>query len=194
MEMVKSFQINHLKLMPGLYVSRVDQFVDARITTFDLRFVSPNSEVQKPLSTAALHTIEHIGATYLRNDPEWGQDVVYFGPTGCRTGCCLLLAGEYVSPCEEFVCLKSKSSDKKFKMRKLEIKEEAEEMKSPSVLELVKGMCQEIILWDDKIPGVSPEECGNYLDHNLLAAKFVAQNYLNVLSNELNYDQFVYPE
>ena len=95
MEKITSFTINHLDLMPGVYVSRVDHYGDAAITTFDLRMTAPNRE--PVMNTAELHTIEHLAATYLRNDPEWKDRIVYFGPMGCRTGCYLLLAGELTS-------------------------------------------------------------------------------------------------
>jgi len=92
MEKIASFTINHLKLMPGIYVSRKDHIGKETITTFDIRLTAPNRE--PVLNTAELHTIEHLGATYLRNDKEFGSRIVYFGPMGCRTGCYLLLAGD----------------------------------------------------------------------------------------------------
>ncbi len=95
MDKIASFMIDHIKLQPGLYVSRKDTFGDTVITTFDLRMTSPNEE--PVMNTAELHTIEHLGATYLRNNKEFGSKIVYFGPMGCRTGCYLLLAGDYDS-------------------------------------------------------------------------------------------------
>lgn len=95
MEKITSFTINHLKLEPGVYVSRVDHYNGAAITTFDLRMTAPNRE--PVMNTAEMHTIEHLGATFLRNDPEWAERVVYFGPMGCRTGFYMLLAGELTS-------------------------------------------------------------------------------------------------
>ncbi len=92
MEKIASFTINHLLLEPGIYVSRRDRFGDTVLTTFDLRMTAPNRE--PVMNTAELHTIEHLGATFLRNDPEWKDRVVYFGPMGCRTGNYLILAGE----------------------------------------------------------------------------------------------------
>jgi len=91
MEKITSFTINHLKLQPGVYVSRADQYGRQYITTFDLRMTKPNTE--PVMGTAEIHAIEHLGATYLRNDPDFGSRVVYFGPMGCRTGFYLLLAG-----------------------------------------------------------------------------------------------------
>lgn len=95
MEKIASFSINHLELIPGIYVSRKDNVGDAVITTFDIRMTRPNFE--PVMNTAELHTIEHLGATYLRNHPEFGSQIVYFGPMGCRTGCYLLLNGQYSS-------------------------------------------------------------------------------------------------
>ena len=94
MERIASFTINHLNLMPGLYVSRRDAKGDCVTTTFDLRITAPNRE--PVIDTPALHTIEHLAATYLRNS-ESKEDVIYFGPMGCRTGFYLLLAGDYES-------------------------------------------------------------------------------------------------
>ena len=92
MEKIASFTIDHLRLEPGVYVSRRDRFGDTVLTTFDIRMTAPNRE--PVMNTAELHTIEHLGATFLRNDPEWKDRVVYFGPMGCRTGNYLILAGE----------------------------------------------------------------------------------------------------
>lgn len=95
MKKIDSFTIDHIRLQPGLYVSRKDRVGEETITTFDLRLTSPNEE--PVMNTAEVHTIEHLAATYLRNDPVWGQKVIYFGPMGCRTGFYLLLAGDYTS-------------------------------------------------------------------------------------------------
>ncbi len=95
MEKITSFNIDHIKLTRGLYVSRVDRFGSEAITTFDIRMTSPNDE--PVMNTAEMHTIEHLGATFLRNNPEFKEKVVYFGPMGCRTGFYMLLHGEYTS-------------------------------------------------------------------------------------------------
>ena len=95
MEKITSFTIDHLKLQPGLYVSRKDTVGRETVTTFDLRLTSPNEE--PVMNTAEMHTIEHLAATYLRNEPQWKDKVLYFGPMGCRTGFYLLLAGDYSS-------------------------------------------------------------------------------------------------
>lgn len=93
MEKITSFTVNHLLLEPGVYVSRIDRVGTESVTSFDLRFTSPNRE--PVMNTAPVHAIEHLAATFLRNDPEWKDRVLYFGPMGCRTGFYLLLLGEY---------------------------------------------------------------------------------------------------
>lgn len=95
MEKITSFTIDHNKLQPGLYVSRKDRVGTETVTTFDLRLTNPNEE--PVMNTAEVHTIEHLGATYLRNQPDWKNRVLYFGPMGCRTGFYLLLSGDYES-------------------------------------------------------------------------------------------------
>lgn len=95
MDKIASFTVNHLALEPGIYVSRKDHFGDVTITTFDIRMTAPNRE--PVMNTAELHTIEHLGATFLRNKEGWKERVVYFGPMGCRTGCYVLLEGNLTS-------------------------------------------------------------------------------------------------
>lgn len=95
MEKIASFTIDHLKLLPGIYVSRKDNIGSETVTTFDLRMTRPNFE--PVMNTAEVHTIEHLGATFLRNHPVFKDKTVYFGPMGCRTGFYLLLAGDYTS-------------------------------------------------------------------------------------------------
>ena len=95
MQKITSFTIDHLKLQPGVYVSRKDPVGNSLITTFDIRMTSPNEE--PVMNTAEVHTIEHLGATFLRNHPDFGSKTIYFGPMGCRTGFYLLLAGDYTS-------------------------------------------------------------------------------------------------
>ncbi len=95
MEKIASFTVNHLDLMPGVYVSRKDKVGAETITTFDLRMTAPNRE--PVMNTAEIHTIEHLGATFLRNDPEYKDRVIYFGPMGCRTGFYLVMAGDLTS-------------------------------------------------------------------------------------------------
>ena len=95
MEKIASFTIDHIKLQPGIYVSRKDVVGAETLTTFDLRMTSPNEE--PVMNTAEMHTVEHLAATYLRNHPDWKERVIYFGPMGCRTGFYLLLAGDLTS-------------------------------------------------------------------------------------------------
>ena len=95
MQKIASFTIDHIKLLPGIYVSRKDNINGQVITTFDIRMTAPNRE--PVMNTAEIHTIEHLGATFLRNNEEYKEKVVYFGPMGCRTGFYLLLAGDYES-------------------------------------------------------------------------------------------------
>ena len=95
MEKISSFQVDHLRLKPGAYVSRKDKFKDLIITTFDLRYKEPNKE--PVLDQPALHTIEHLCATFLRSHTVWSPKVVYFGPMGCRTGFYVILEGDYSS-------------------------------------------------------------------------------------------------
>ena len=95
MKKITSFTIDHIKLQPGIYVSRKDPVGNSTVTTFDLRMTSPNEE--PVMNTAEMHTIEHLAATFLRNHESWGSRIIYFGPMGCRTGFYLLLAGDYES-------------------------------------------------------------------------------------------------
>lgn len=95
MEKIASFTVDHIKLQPGIYVSRKDTVGSEIITTFDLRMTSPNEE--PVMNTAEIHTIEHLGATFMRNHATYKDKTIYFGPMGCRTGFYLLLAGDYSS-------------------------------------------------------------------------------------------------
>lgn len=95
MKKITSFTIDHIKLQPGIYVARKDKVGAETITTFDLRMTSPNEE--PVMNTAEVHTIEHLGATFLRFHPVYGSRTIYFGPMGCRTRFYLLLAGDYSS-------------------------------------------------------------------------------------------------
>lgn len=92
MEKIASFTVNHIDLLTGLYVSRRDKVGGEAVTTFDMRVTRPN--VEPVMDTPALHAIEHLGATFLRNHPVWKDKTVYFGPMGCRTGFYIILVGE----------------------------------------------------------------------------------------------------
>lgn len=154
MELIASFKVNHLKLLPGLYVSRKDKVGIETITTFDLRFTAPN--IEPVMDIPAVHTIEHLGATFLRNSTIKDK-VVYFGPMGCRTGFYFIFAGD---------------------------------CNSESILPLIEEMVHFIIDFDGKIPGATPEQCGNYQDQNLPMAKYYSKRYLEALSHH----RFKYPE
>ncbi|MBQ5582796.1 MAG: S-ribosylhomocysteine lyase [Bacteroidales bacterium] len=92
MKAIPSFTIDHLTLLRGIYVSRTDKVGDETITTFDIRMVEPNR--QPALSQESIHTIEHLAATYLRNEPQWQDKIIYWGPMGCLTGNYLIMKGE----------------------------------------------------------------------------------------------------
>lgn len=92
MKKIPSFTIDHLRLLRGIYVSRKDQVGGETVTTFDIRMTEPNR--MPALSQGSIHTIEHLAATYLRNDPLWGGKIVYWGPMGCLTGNYLLMKGD----------------------------------------------------------------------------------------------------
>ncbi len=95
MDRIASFSVDHNKLLRGLYISRKQTVDNVTVTTFDIRMKKPN--VEEVMSTGTIHTIEHIGATYLRNDKNWTDKIVYFGPMGCRTGFYLVVFGDYNS-------------------------------------------------------------------------------------------------
>ena len=95
MKKIASFTVNHIDLLPGIYVSRIDNIGNEVLTTYDLRFKRPNLE--PVMNTAEIHTIEHIAATFLRNHPIFADETIYFGPMGCRTGFYLILKGDKTS-------------------------------------------------------------------------------------------------
>ena len=92
MKTIPSFTIDHIHLLRGIYVSRKDQIGGDVVTTFDIRMKEPNRE--PALGQGALHTIEHLAATYLRNEPSWKDKIIYWGPMGCLTGNYLLMKGD----------------------------------------------------------------------------------------------------
>lgn len=91
MDLIPSFQVDHTKIVPGIYESRVDTIGQEAVTTFDIRMKHPN--IEPVIHPNAMHTIEHIVATFLRNDEEWKDKIVYWGPMGCLTGCYLIVKG-----------------------------------------------------------------------------------------------------
>ena len=145
MQTIDSFTVDHLTLTPGVYVSRRDQKGTCVVTTFDLRFTAPNRE--PVMDMPAVHTIEHLGATFLRNSTR-RDETVYFGPMGCRTGFYLLMFGD---------------------------------LNVAEVTGLILEMCDFILGFSGSIPGARPEQCGNYLEHNLNIAKYYVGKFKNTL-------------
>lgn len=156
MDLIPSFQVDHTKLLPGIYESRVDAVGDQLVTTFDVRMKRPNAE--PAIQQKAMHTIEHIVATYLRNDEEWKDRVIYWGPMGCLTGCYFIVKGR---PAPEEIC--------------------------PLLIRAFEFCAS----FEGEVSGVAPEQCGNYLLHDLDAARCEAALYANVLRTD---PCFVYPQ
>lgn len=158
MKKIPSFTINHLKLLRGIYVSRKDEVGGEVITTFDIRMKEPNRE--PVVHAGALHTIEHLAATYLRNDPKWKDRVIYWGPMGCLTGNYLLLRGD---------------------------------LESKDIVELMKRTFRFIADYEGEVPGAAPQDCGNYLLHDLPMAKWEARKYLTEVLENIKPENLVYP-
>ena len=95
MELIQSFSVDHTRIIPGIFLSRVDRLGDNTVTTYDIRLKRPN--VEPAVDVAAMHSLEHIIATHLRNDPEWKDEIIYWGPMGCLTGFYLILKGNRTS-------------------------------------------------------------------------------------------------
>ena len=132
MDLIPSFSVDHTRIVPGIFTSRIDIVGDQMVTTYDVRVTKPNTE--PAVEVAAMHSLEHIIATFLRNDPEWKDQVIYWGPMGCLTGFYLILRG-----------------------------------------------FQSVEDYED-VPGTSPENCGNYLLHNLGMAKWYARKFAAYLT------------
>lgn len=92
MNLIPSFSVDHTAIVPGIFLSRADQVENGRVTTYDIRLTRPNRE--PAVDVAAMHSLEHIIATFLRNDPEWKDEIIYWGPMGCLTGFYLILKGD----------------------------------------------------------------------------------------------------
>lgn len=170
MKRIESFSVNHMTLLPGVYLSRADAVSPAdafgelgggvvphesfgekelyTISTYDIRITRPNFE--PVMSTGEIHTIEHLGATYLRNRDDLKYRIIYWGPMGCRTGFYLIVSGE---------------------------------VPAIKIAELMKDVFRFVADYEGAIPGATPEECGNYSDMDLPAAKARAVKYLDVLNN-----------
>lgn len=159
MELIQSFSVDHNLIVPGIFVSRVDNVGGGQVTTYDIRVTRPNRE--PAVDVAAMHSLEHIIATYLRNDPVWKDEIVYWGPMGCLTGFYLILKGNR-APKEIFDLL----------LAAFKAVDDAE-----------------------NVPGTAPENCGNYLMHNLGMAKWYAARFAAYLEeNSENDDIFEYPK
>lgn len=158
MKKIPSFTIDHNQLLPGIYASRKDNVGNDVVTTFDIRMKAPNRE--PALHPGALHTIEHLAATYLRNNEEWQDRIVYWGPMGCLTGNYLLMKGD---------------------------------MKSEEIVKLMIETFEFVANYDGVVPGTEPQDCGNYLLHDLPMARYEAKQYLKVLKN-IKPENLNYPE
>lgn len=159
MKKIPSFTIDHLRLLRGVYVSRKDMVGGETVTTFDIRMKEPNRE--PVLSQGAIHTIEHLAATYLRNDPVWGPRIVYWGPMGCLTGNYLLVKGDW---------------------------------QSRDMLPVLRETFSFIASFEGEIPGAAPRDCGNWLLHDLPAAKAEAAKYLHEVLEKAGEENLNYPE
>ena len=159
MKKIPSFTIDHLRLLRGVYVSRKDMVGGETVTTFDIRMKEPNRE--PVLSQGAIHTIEHLAATYLRNDPVWGPRIVYWGPMGCLTGNYLLVKGDW---------------------------------QSRDMLPVLRETFSFIASYEGVIPGAAPKDCGNWLLHDLPAARAEAAKYLHEVLEKAGEENLNYPE
>lgn len=159
MEKIPSFTIDHNRLLRGIYVSRKDKVGGDTVTTFDIRMKEPNRE--PTLHPGALHTIEHLAATYLRNDSEWKDSIVYWGPMGCLTGNYLLMKGD---------------------------------LQPADIVELMKRTFAFVASFEGDVPGAAPQDCGNWLLHDLPMARWEARKYLEEVLENISEENMSYPE
>lgn len=159
MEKIPSFTIDHNRLLRGIYVSRKDKVGGDTVTTFDIRMKEPNRE--PALHPGALHTIEHLAATYLRNDSEWKDSIVYWGPMGCLTGNYLLMKGD---------------------------------LQPADIVELIKRTFAFVAAFEGDVPGAAPQDCGNWLLHDLPMARWEARKYLEEVLENISEENMSYPE
>lgn len=159
MEKIPSFTIDHNRLLRGIYVSRKDKVGGDTVTTFDIRMKEPNRE--PALHPGALHTIEHLAATYLRNDSEWKDSIVYWGPMGCLTGNYLLMKGD---------------------------------LQPADIVELMKRTFRFVAEFEGDVPGAAPQDCGNWLLHDLPMARWEARKYLEEVLENIREENMNYPE
>ncbi len=158
MEKIPSFTIDHNRLLRGIYVSRKDKVGGDTVTTFDIRMKEPNRE--PALHPGALHTIEHLAATYLRNDSEWKDSIVYWGPMGCLTGNYLLMKGD---------------------------------LQPADIVELMKRTFAFVAAFEGDVPGAAPQDCGNWLLHDLPMARWEARKYLEEVLENIREENMNYP-
>lgn len=159
MEKIPSFTIDHNRLLRGIYVSRKDKVGGDTVTTFDIRMKEPNRE--PALHPGALHTIEHLAATYLRNDREWKDSIVYWGPMGCLTGNYLLMKGD---------------------------------LQPADIVGLMKHTFAFVAAFEGDVPGAAPQDCGNWLLHDLPMARWEARKYLEEVLENISEENMSYPE
>ena len=159
MEKIPSFTIDHNRLLRGIYVSRKDAVGTETVTTFDIRMKEPNRE--PVVHAGALHTIEHLAATFLRNDSEWKDRVIYWGPMGCLTGNYLILQGD---------------------------------LQSEDIVDLMRRTFRFIADYEGEIPGAAPQDCGNWLLHDLPMARWEARKFLNEVLDNIKPENLHYPE
>lgn len=159
MNKIPSFTIDHNRLLRGIYVSRKDAVGTETVTTFDIRMKEPNRE--PVVHAGALHTIEHLAATFLRNDSEWKDRVIYWGPMGCLTGNYLILQGD---------------------------------LQSEDIVDLMRRTFRFIADYEGEIPGAAPQDCGNWLLHDLPMARWEARKFLNEVLDDIKPENLHYPE
>lgn len=154
--LIPSFQVDHTRILPGIYESRLDTLGDHFATTFDIRMKLPNAE--PAVHPNAMHTIEHIIATFLRNDAEWKDRIIYWGPMGCLTGCYLIVK-DHPTPRE--------------------------------ILPLMIRAFEHLAAYEGEVPGATPENCGNYILHDLNMARYEGKRFAELLKTNPSFD---YPE
>jgi len=156
---VASFNVNHDKLLRGVYVSRKDNVGNETVTTFDIRMKLPNKE--PVIDNPAIHTLEHLMAVYLRSNESWADKIIYIGPMGCRTGMYLIIKGD---------------------------------LQPEDIIDLLKDTYKFIIDFNGAVPAAKSIECGNYLDHNLVFAKYEAKKYYDEILCNMETKNMIYPE
>ena len=159
MNKIPSFTIDHNRLLRGIYVSRKDAVGTETVTTFDIRMKESNRE--PVVHAGALHTIEHLAATFLRNDSEWKDRVIYWGPMGCLTGNYLILQGD---------------------------------LQSEDIVDLMRRTFRFIADYEGEIPGAAPQDCGNWLLHDLPMARWEARKFLDEVLMNMSEENLVYPQ